>query len=58
MPDEYHDDGALIAWSHIRARWEPSVQLRAHRSHRARQQPEGLELMAELAGARDQEVSA
>ena len=55
VPDEYHDDGALIgSEARIRARWEPWTRSGLTGLIVRAEEPAGLELMAELAGTRDQ----
>jgi F420-dependent oxidoreductase-like protein len=55
VPDEYHDDGALIGTpDRIRSRWEPWTRSGLTGLVVRSEQIEGIELIAELAGSRDQ----
>jgi alkanesulfonate monooxygenase SsuD/methylene tetrahydromethanopterin reductase-like flavin-dependent oxidoreductase (luciferase family) len=58
IPDEYHDDGALIGSpERIRSRWH-AWTTRGFTGLTVRsQQPEAFEMLADLAGTRDEEQS-
>ncbi|MEY4130739.1 MAG: hypothetical protein RLZZ31_863 [Actinomycetota bacterium] len=54
VPDEYHDDGALIGSpARIRSRWEPWTKMGLTGLIVRAENSEGLELIAELAGTQD-----
>ena len=54
VPDEYHDDGALIgSVTRIRERWEPWTQMGLTGLIVRSDTDEGLALLADLAGSRD-----
>jgi F420-dependent oxidoreductase-like protein len=56
VPDEYHDDGALIGTpARIKSRWEPWTQRGFTGLIVRSQQPEAFEMVADLAGTRDEE---
>lgn len=58
VPDEYHDDGALIgSEARIRARWEPWTRSGLTGLIVRAEQVEALDLLAELAGTRDLTVA-